>query len=68
MQYRRVVEKSAYDRDEAERLAVALRDHKIIGEICDRMRLLMCERNSPAATRRDVFEDLVLFVSFTDYY
>lgn len=57
-QYRRVMEEqSAYDRDEAERLAAAvrelesevegykarLRDHEIVGEIRDHMRLLPCQ-------------------------
>ncbi|XP_037443867.1 probable myosin-binding protein 6 [Triticum dicoccoides] len=57
-QYRRVMEEqSAYDRDEADRLAGAvreleaevegykarLRDHEIVGEIRDHMRLLPCQ-------------------------
>ncbi|XP_048532175.1 myosin-binding protein 3-like [Triticum urartu] len=57
-QYRRVMEEqSAYDRDEAERLAgvvreleaevegykARLRDHEIVGEIRDHMRLLPCQ-------------------------
>ncbi|XBH73433.1 hypothetical protein VPH35_100536 [Triticum aestivum] len=58
-QYRRVMEEqSAYDRDDAERLAgvvreleaevegykARLRDHEIVGEIRDHMRLLPCQR------------------------